>query len=160
MRGIGFGMVAGLGMAGLLVAAAPVSAQTSPYGSSQSGEGSAKGTTGQSSSYETMGSQSDQSAAVSPSSSSNELSGRVEKFDRSNSTLSLAGSDKKLKLSDDTTVMKDGQKASLSDIKEGDQVRASFSGSGVTLQATQIWITSSGAAEAPKKSPSTETKRK
>ena len=63
-----------------------------------------------------------------------ELTGMVEKFDCRAKELTLQNSDKKLKVTDSTRVMKDGQSASLSDIKEGDQVRASFSGSGDTLR--------------------------
>ncbi|WP_242345584.1 hypothetical protein [Anaeromyxobacter terrae] len=76
--------------------------------------------------------------------SKNELTGKVEKFDRDTKELTLANSDKKLKVSDSTRVMKDGQRASLSDIKEGDQVRASFSGTGDTLQVNRIDVMTSG----------------
>ncbi|HSD19727.1 MAG TPA: hypothetical protein VLC54_06810 [Anaeromyxobacter sp.] len=77
-------------------------------------------------------------------SSKNELTGTVEKFDRESKELTLQNSDKKLKVSDSTRVMKDGQSASLSDIKEGDQVRASYSGSGDTLQVSRIDVMTSG----------------
>jgi hypothetical protein len=69
-----------------------------------------------------------------------ELSGKVEKYDREKRTLSLSDSDKELKLTDDTQVMKDGTRVSPGQIMEGDDVRASFSGSGDALEATMIVI--------------------
>ena len=45
--------------------------------------------------------------------------------------------------------MKDGQSASLSDIKEGNQVRASYSGSGDTLQVSRIDVMTAGTGPAP-----------
>jgi hypothetical protein len=69
-------------------------------------------------------------------SSGNQVMGKVDKVDKSNNQLSL-----QLKVSDSTQVMKDGHTASLSDIKEGDQVRASLSSSG---QVQRIDVMSSG----------------
>jgi hypothetical protein len=57
------------------------------------------------------------------------VSGKVEKYDKGSKELTLSNSDKKLKLDDDTKVTKNGQQASTSDIHEGDEVRASYSGS-------------------------------
>ena len=74
------------------------------------------------------------------------LHGRVQSFDRSNNTLTLAGSDKTLKVDSTTQVMKDGSRASIDDIEEGDDVRASYSGSGDTLTARKLDIMSAGAA--------------
>jgi Cu/Ag efflux protein CusF len=73
-----------------------------------------------------------------------ELTGTVQKFDKDSKELTLANSDKKLKVSDDTQVTKDGQKGSLSDIKEGEQVRASYSGTGDSLQVTTIEVMAAG----------------
>jgi hypothetical protein len=64
--------------------------------------------------------------------------GTVDKVDATSHQLSL-----QLKTDSTTKVMKDGQKAALSDIKEGDQVRASLSPSG-TVQ--RIDIMSSGSS--------------
>lgn len=72
------------------------------------------------------------------------LSGKVQRFDRSKNELTLSGSDRKLKLDSTTKVMRDGARASIDDIKEGDQVRASFSGSGDTLEVRSLDITSEG----------------
>jgi Cu/Ag efflux protein CusF len=89
------------------------------------------------------------SASTDPSTSSTSghfdaLTGKVERFDRSNNELTLAGSDRKLKLDSSTKVMRDGSRASIDDIKEGDQVRASYSGAGDTLQVKSLDITSAG----------------
>jgi hypothetical protein len=64
------------------------------------------------------------------------VTGKVEKLDKSKNQISL-----QLKVSDSTQVMKNGQTASLADIKEGDQVRASFTPSG---QVDRIDVMSSG----------------
>lgn len=74
------------------------------------------------------------------------LKGKVQNFDRSDNTLTLAGSDKQLKVDSSTEIMKDGARASVDDIKEGDDVRASYSGTGDTLNVQRLYITSSGAA--------------
>jgi hypothetical protein len=55
-----------------------------------------------------------------------EVTGRVDRIDASN--IEIAG--KTLKIDSSTSVMKGGMGASLDDIKEGDEVRASLSGSG------------------------------
>jgi Cu/Ag efflux protein CusF len=91
-----------------------------------------------------MGSGSATGSSMGMESSKNELTGTVQKFDRETKELTLANSDKKLKVSESTTVMKDGQAGTLSDIKEGEQVRASFSGSGDTLQVSQIEVMTAG----------------
>jgi hypothetical protein len=59
-----------------------------------------------------------------------QLWGKVEKFDREKRTLSLEDSDKKLKVTDDTQIMKDGNRVSPGQIMEGDEVRASYAGTG------------------------------
>ncbi|HYT82600.1 MAG TPA: hypothetical protein VEK86_04070 [Gemmatimonadales bacterium] len=71
-----------------------------------------------------------------------EISGKVDKYDREHRTLSLANSPTTLQLSDDTEVVKDGQKVSPGQIMEGDEVRASYAGSGETVQAQHIEISS------------------
>jgi hypothetical protein len=92
--------------------------------------------------------------ASSSASSRNQIEGKVDKFNQSSKELTLS-----LKLSDSTQVTKDGQRATLSDIKEGDQVRASFSGSGESLQVTRIEVMSAagstGSGSSGSMSPST-----
>jgi len=84
------------------------------------------------------------SSASDKTAAGNSLQGKVEKFDRSKNTLTLSGVDKTLKLDSSTKVMKDGSSATLDDIKEGDQVRASFSGSGNTVKAKSLDIMTAG----------------
>jgi hypothetical protein len=71
------------------------------------------------------------------SSSQNQITGKVEKVDQTKKQLTL-----QLKVDESTQVTKNGQRASLSDIKEGDQVRASFSGS----QVQRIEVMSGGSS--------------
>ncbi len=71
-----------------------------------------------------------------------EISGKVDKYDRKSRTLSLADSHTKLQLSDDTEVVKDGQKVSPGQIMEGDEVRASYAGSGDMVQAHRLEVMS------------------
>jgi Cu/Ag efflux protein CusF len=156
-------------MAGLLVAALPAHAQSSTSAGSSTGSsssekeksgatspsssgsssGSMGGTTsepssGSSTSSGSMGSSAGTASATGDTSATagQQLTGTIQKFDKDSKELTLANSDKKLKVSDDTKVMKDGQKGSLSDIKEGDQVRASYSGTGDTLQVTTLEVMS------------------
>ena len=129
MKHFGWGTVAGLGLTALLVAAPTAHARTG-------------GESGQSSEQSTGSAM--QEGASSAAASAQELTGTVEKFDQSSKELKLTNSDKKLKVSDSTQVTKDGQKASLSDIKEGDQVRASYSGSGDTLEVITIEVMGAG----------------
>ncbi|BDG06462.1 hypothetical protein [Anaeromyxobacter oryzae] len=95
----------------------------------------------------------------SSSATSQQLTGTVKKFDKDSKELTLSDSDKKLRVSDDTQIMKDGQQGSISDIKEGDQVRASYSGTGDTLQVNRLEVMSSGAT-GTEKSTGTTTKKK
>jgi hypothetical protein len=83
----------------------------------------------------------------------NEISGTVESYDREKRTLSLSSSEKKLKLTDDTQVLKDGARVPVGQLMEGDEVRASFSGSGDEVEVAVIEITPgsapAGAAATP-----------
>jgi Cu/Ag efflux protein CusF len=165
----GWGWMAGIGAAGLLVAGAPAYAGGEKAGSAGSTAGTqsehdttlggtgAAGSMGSTGSAEStpgaagttdpstgaMGSPSATGAAEPHGSmgtmSQNQVTGKVDKFDQMNKELTLS-----LKVSDSTQVTKDGQPASLTDIKEGDQVRASFSGSGESLQVTEIEVIGAG----------------
>jgi Cu/Ag efflux protein CusF len=84
------------------------------------------------------------------------ITGTVEKLDKSKHELTLSGTDKKLKLDSKTSVMKNGEHATLDDVKEGDQVRASYSGSADHPTVTRIDVmpgtgsgSSSGMSEHP-----------
>jgi Cu/Ag efflux protein CusF len=132
----------GLGMAGLLVAAAPAQAQSGTTGGSTYGESSKSksGTTSSQQDTGTMGTHGSTTGTQSGMATQNEVTGKVDKFDQAKKELTL-----RLPVSDDTQVTKDGKQATLSDIKEGDQVRASFSGSGDQLKVNRIDVMSAGA---------------
>ena len=151
--GWGFGLAAALALL-----AVQAQAQSAPSDNTYSGGSTAgsAGTTRDSSSGPTgsatdsMGTGSGATATKDSSASQasghfDSLQGKVQKFDRSKNTLTLSGSAQSLKIDSSTQVMKDGSRASLDDIKEGDQVRASYSGSGDALNVKSLDITSSGA---------------
>jgi Cu/Ag efflux protein CusF len=149
MKRFGLGSVAGIGVAGLLVAGIPAYAQSGSTTSGQSTDPSQSGSTmgsgsGSTTSQGTGSAGTTEQHAMGTTSGKNELTGTVEKFDRESKELTLQNSDKKLKVSDSTRVMKDGKSGSLSDIKEGAQVRASYSGSGDTLQVSRIDVMTAG----------------
>jgi hypothetical protein len=181
MTRFGWKAVAGSGVAGLLVVAAAATAHdarrdsTPPKVISLASE--EKATTGSSGSGARGSGQAGESTGARPgevtgapsapggtsekerhaaASASSEVSGKVEKYDRQNRLLTLADSDKKLKVTDDTQVTRDGTRVSPGQIMEGDEVHASFSGSGDEVEVVQIEITSSAAStgsSAPPSSP-------
>ncbi len=112
MRHIGWRMVAGLGVASLLALASPAQAQGSSGGSS--------------------------SASAKSSAATQEVSGKVQKYDKDAKQITLDNSSQPLKLSANTQVTKNGQPASAADIHEGDDVRASFSRDGSTVDVIDI----------------------
>lgn len=86
-------------------------------------------------------------------SASTELSGVVKKVDKDKHSLkisSLTGSEQELKISNSATITRDGSQASLDQIKEGDQVRASFDASG--SQASKIEVSSKAKADSKSES--------
>lgn len=81
-------------------------------------------------------------------SASKELSGVVKKVDKDKRSLkisSTSGGDQELKVADSATITRDGTQAGLDQIKEGDQVRASFDSSG--NQASKIEVSSKQKAD-------------
>lgn len=158
----GFGLAAALALlAGQARAQSSGATGTGTSGTSSDTTGTNRGTSGSSgntsdTSRDTSGSMGSGSTSSGASASTDQstsstsghfdaLSGKVQRFDRSKNELTLSGSDRKLKLDSTTKVMRDGARASIDDIKEGDQVRASFSGSGDTLEVKSLDITSEGA---------------
>src|SRR3990172_657621 len=140
MKKMGWGF--GLATAGMVFMASHALALTGGSGTESTGStGSTTGTMGESS-----GSSTGSAATSGPSAtrSGTELQGKVEKFNRSKNTLTLSGSSKTLKVDSSTKVMKDGSNASLDDIKEGDEIRASYSGSGNTVKVKSLDIMSAG----------------
>jgi Cu/Ag efflux protein CusF len=104
------------------------------------------------------------SPAGTTASASKELSGVVKKVDKDKRSLkisSLTGGDQELKVADSATITRDGTQAGLDQIKEGDQVRASFDSSG--NQASKIEVTSKQKADKSDmktSDPKTQTKDK
>ncbi len=72
-----------------------------------------------------------------------EVEGRVERIDRADN-VTIAGSEsaglafQPLKVDTGTEVVKDGKKATLLDVEEGDEVRASMSGNGERVDRIEI----------------------
>lgn len=69
-----------------------------------------------------------------------EVSGTVKDVDPGKNEVTLAGSAGTLTVTDDTQIVKDGYRAGLSDVKEGDEVRASYSGSGDTQHVQKLEV--------------------
>ncbi|HYG68705.1 MAG TPA: hypothetical protein VD838_13645 [Anaeromyxobacteraceae bacterium] len=89
-----------------------------------SGAGTPRGTTG--------------SVDPAPDAHQNEITGRIQAYDRDRRTLTLADSDQKLTVGDDTIVIKNGERASPGDLMEGDEVRASFAEGGAQGDAVRV----------------------
>jgi len=104
-------------------------------------------------SSQTPSSQAPSSATGATATASNELSGVVKKVDKDKRSLKISsptGGEQDLKVADSATITRDGSKAGLDQIKEGDQVRASFDASG--NQASSIEVNSKQKVKADDKS--------
>ena len=134
----------GLATAGMVFMASHVLAQTGSGGTGN--KSSDNSTMGESSGSSTTTTSDTSTTTTSDTSTtkSTALQGKVEKFDRSQKTLRLSGSDKTLHVNSSTTVMRSGESATLDDIKEGDEVRVSYSGSDHATNVKTIDIIASG----------------
>jgi Cu/Ag efflux protein CusF len=83
--------------------------------------------------------------------SSTKLHGSVKSVDVTAKQLTLSDGEQ-LKVQSSTKIAKDGRQASLEDVKQGDDVRASFS-PGDTEKVEQIIVTSSGKSSGSSTSP-------
>jgi Cu/Ag efflux protein CusF len=72
--------------------------------------------------------------------SASEVSGTVERVDRGSKELTLAETGGALTVTPETQIVKGGQRAALADVRQGDEVRASYTESGNTLHVTRIEI--------------------
>jgi hypothetical protein len=85
------------------------------------------------------------SASASAAPASGEIQGRIEQVDPADH-LVIAGSEQSglgfdhFKADDRTEVTIGGKKASLAEVQEGDQVRASFSGQGDALHVDKLQV--------------------
>jgi len=65
----------------------------------------------------------------------------VKKIDKDKHSLKISsstGSEQELKVADSATITRDGSQAGLDQIKEGDQVRASFDASGSNVSKIEV----------------------
>ena len=73
------------------------------------------------------------------------VTGTIEKIDPNTNTVTLDTYDKQLKLGRETKVTKDGAKISASDLREGDEVRASYAAPSTdTYDVTLIQVLPAG----------------
>src|SRR2546426_960141 len=115
-------------------AAQPTQSQT-PQTQSPAGQSMDQAPSSQSSASST--------ATGTTASATKELSGVVKKVDKDKRSLKISsatGGEQELKVADSATITRDGTQSALDQIKEGDQVRASFDASG--NQASKIEVTS------------------
>jgi len=150
-----------------VAAAGFVAAVTSANAAEQSST-TAQGSTatqapaGQPAATQTPPSQTGTSASASKELASKELSGVVKKVDkdkRSLKVLSSAGVEQDVKIAPSATITRDGtQMAELEQLKEGDEVRASFDPS--SNQATKLDVRSKQATDKGKSETKTESKAK
>src|SRR6267143_4336149 len=148
-----------------VAAAGFVAAVTSANAAEQSST-TAQGSTatqapaGQPAATQTPPSQTGTSASASKELASKELSGVVKKVDkdkRSLKVLSSAGVEQDVKIAPSATITRDGtQMAELEQLKEGDEVRASFDPS--SNQATKLDVRSKQATDKGKSETKTESK--
>ena len=120
-------------------AAQPTQSQT-PQTQSPAGQSMDQAPSSQSSASST--------ATGTTASASKELSGVVKKVDKDKRSLKISsatGGEQELKVADSATITRDGTQSGLDQIKEGDQVRASFDASG--NQASKIEVNSKQKAD-------------
>ncbi len=133
--------VAAAGLVGVTTAAAQSSSSQSSATTSPSGQSSA--TTGSSDKSAASQSTSGQTGTTAMASAGNELSGEVKKVDKDKQSVQISsptGGEQELKIASGATITRDGTQASLDQLKEGDQVRASFDPS--SKQATKLEVQS------------------
>jgi len=149
-----------------VAAAGFVAAVTSANAAEQSST-TAQGSTatqapaGQPAATQTPPSQTGTSASASKELASKELSGVVKKVDKDKQSLkvlSSAGVEQDVKIAPSATITRDGTKAELEQLKEGDEVRASFDPS--SNQATKLDVRSKQATDKGKSETKTESKAK
>src|SRR6267378_6888893 len=133
-----------IGVAAGFVAAVTSANAAEPSSNTAQGSSATEAPAGQSSATQTPPSQTGTTASASKELASKELSGVVKKVDkdkRSVKVLSSAGVEQDVKIAPSATITRDGtQVAELEQLKEGDEVRASFDPS--SNQATKIDVQS------------------
>jgi hypothetical protein len=79
--------------------------------------------------------------------------GVVETLDRGNMQIKLSDSPAVLVVTDETEIRKDGRRATLADVQEGDEVLASYSRSGDSLEVKKLNVTSKDEYNRPSHEP-------
>ncbi len=70
----------------------------------------------------------------------------VKSVDMDTHQITMATSGKTMKVADDCKVMMHGKQGSMSDLKEGEQVRAAIAGKGADARVVEIWVIRPGGA--------------
>lgn len=115
----------------------------------------------QSPSSSSTATQSPSNSAGTSASASNELSGTVKKVDKDKQSLKISsttGGEQELKVGSSATITRDGSQATLDQIKEGDQVRASLNASGDQASKIEVQSKAKSHDKSPMKSESKEKK--
>ena len=143
-------LLIGVAAAGFL--AAVTSASAAEQGSTKDqGSSATKAPADQSSATQTPPSQAGTTASATKDVANKELSGVVKKVDKDKQSLkvlSSAGVEQDVKIAPSATITRDGTKAELEQLKEGDEVRASFDPS--SNQATKLDVQSKQTMEKDK----------
>ena len=142
-------LLIGVAAAGFL--ATVTSANAAEQGSTTAQGSATQAPAGQSSATQAPASQTGTTASESKDVANKELSGVVKKVDkdkRSLKVLSSAGVEQDVKIAPSATITRDGTKAGLEQLKDGDEVRASFDPS--SNQATKLDVQSKHTMEMDK----------
>src|SRR5712664_2915322 len=133
--------VTAAGLVGVTTAAAQSSSSQSSTTTSPSSQSST--TMGSSDKSSASQGTSSQTGTTATASAGNELSGEVKKVDKEKQSVKISSptaGEQELKIASGATITRDGTQASLDQLKEGDQVRASFDPS--SKQATKLEVQS------------------
>jgi len=150
-------LLIGVAAAGFL--AAVTSAKAAEQTTKDQGSSATKAPADQSTATPAPASQTGTTASATKDVASKELSGVVKKVDkdkRSLKVLSSAGVEQDVKIAPSATITRDGTQAGLDQLKEGDEVRASFDPS--SLQATKLEVQSTQMKDKGKSEMKGETK--
>ena len=143
-------LLIGVAAAGFLAAVTSANAAEQSSTTAQ-GSSATQAPAGQSSATQAPASQTGTTASESKDVANKELSGVVKKVDKDKQSLkvlSSAGVEQDVKIAPSATITRDGTKAGLEQLKDGDEVRASFDPS--SNQATKLDVQSKHTMEMDK----------
>ena len=150
----------GVAAAGFLAAVTTANAEEKSSTTAQ-GSTATQAPADQSSATQTPPSQAGTTTSATKDVANKELSGVVKKVDKDKQSLkvlSSAGVEQDVKIAPSATITRDGTKAELEQLKEGDEVRASFDPS--SNQATKLDVQSKQTMEKDKGKSETKTESK